>query len=86
MINGIDVKVFAYYAALAGSVAVFGLSIWMTRINSFLIVVVVYPNTAAACFGCCCSFSPGNVIVWIANTPLTRREAGFKAFNYGYGA
>jgi branched-chain amino acid transport system permease protein len=32
MINGIDVKVFAYYAALAGSVAVFGLSIWMTRI------------------------------------------------------
>jgi branched-chain amino acid transport system permease protein len=32
MIHGIDVKVFAYYAALAGSVAVFGLSIWMTRI------------------------------------------------------
>ncbi len=32
MIHGIDVKVFAYYAALAGSVAVFGLSVWMTRI------------------------------------------------------
>jgi branched-chain amino acid transport system permease protein len=33
MIHGIDVKVFAYYAALAGSVAVLGLSVWMTRIR-----------------------------------------------------
>ena len=33
MIHGIDVKVFAYYAALTGSVAVLGLSVWMTRIR-----------------------------------------------------
>jgi branched-chain amino acid transport system permease protein len=31
MINGIDVKMYAYYVALAGSVAVFGLSVWMSR-------------------------------------------------------
>ena len=31
MIHGIDVKMYAYYVALAGSVAVFVLSIWMTR-------------------------------------------------------
>jgi branched-chain amino acid transport system permease protein len=31
VIHGIDVKMFAYYAALAGSLAVFGLSIWITR-------------------------------------------------------
>ena len=31
MIHGIDVKMYAYYVALAGSVAVFVLSIWITR-------------------------------------------------------
>ncbi len=31
MINGIDVKMYAYYVALVGSVAVFLLSMWMTR-------------------------------------------------------
>jgi branched-chain amino acid transport system permease protein len=31
MIHGIDVKIFAYYVALAGSVAVFCLSIWISR-------------------------------------------------------
>jgi branched-chain amino acid transport system permease protein len=31
MIHGIDVKMFAYYAALAGSVAVFCLSVWMSQ-------------------------------------------------------
>jgi len=31
MIHGIDVKMFAYYAALAGSVAVFLLSLWIAR-------------------------------------------------------
>jgi branched-chain amino acid transport system permease protein len=31
VIYGIDVKMFAYYAALAGSVAVFALSVWMSR-------------------------------------------------------
>jgi branched-chain amino acid transport system permease protein len=31
VIHGIDVKMYAYYVALAGSVAVFLLSIWMTR-------------------------------------------------------
>ena len=31
MIHGIDVKMYAYYVALAGSVAVFVLSIWMSR-------------------------------------------------------
>ena len=33
VIHGIDVKVFAYYAALAGSVAVLGMSMWITRIR-----------------------------------------------------
>jgi branched-chain amino acid transport system permease protein len=31
MIHGIDVKMFAYYVALMGSVAVFGLSMWMSH-------------------------------------------------------
>jgi branched-chain amino acid transport system permease protein len=31
MINGIDVKMYAYYVTLAGSIAVFGLSVWMSR-------------------------------------------------------
>ena len=31
MIHGIDVKMYAYYVALAGSIAVFLLSIWMSR-------------------------------------------------------
>jgi len=31
MIHGVDVKMYAYYVALAGSVAVFCLSIWMSR-------------------------------------------------------
>ncbi len=31
MIHGIDVKMYAYYVALAGSVAVFVISIWMSR-------------------------------------------------------
>ena len=31
MVYGIDVKMFAYYVALAGSVAVFGLSMWMSH-------------------------------------------------------
>src|SRR5262245_53871939 len=31
MVHGIDVKMYAYYAALAGSIAVCLLSIWMTR-------------------------------------------------------
>ena len=31
MVHGIDVKMYAYYVALAGSIAVFVLSIWMTR-------------------------------------------------------
>ncbi len=31
MISGIDVKVYAYYVALAVSVAVFVLSIWISR-------------------------------------------------------
>jgi len=31
MIHGIDVKMYAYYVALAGSIAVFMLSIWMSR-------------------------------------------------------
>jgi branched-chain amino acid transport system permease protein len=31
MINGVDVKMYAYYVALAASVAVFALSIWMSR-------------------------------------------------------
>ena len=31
MIHGIDVKMYAYYVALAASVAVFVLSIWMSR-------------------------------------------------------
>jgi branched-chain amino acid transport system permease protein len=31
MVHGIDVKMFAYYVALAGSVAVFGLSLWMSH-------------------------------------------------------
>jgi branched-chain amino acid transport system permease protein len=32
MINGIDVKMYAYYVALAAAVAAFGLSIWMSRL------------------------------------------------------
>jgi branched-chain amino acid transport system permease protein len=32
MINGIDVKMYAYYVALAAAVTVFGLSIWMSRL------------------------------------------------------
>ena len=34
MIDGIDVKMYAYYVALAASVAVFCLSIWISRRRS----------------------------------------------------